>query len=213
MNVFLTVARWVSIFVWRQLAVRFVLEPLQAFRQLQGGTAVNVFLTVMSGVLIFVGGQLVVRFVLEPLQAFRQLLGEISVSILYYRLREGRLIQAESVLAREDADLADRERAETERDQVYKDIDEARDKLRRQSFELLGRAEMVPAYGFWAVLGCVPGQQKLVDASYRLTGLSNATGRAFGSAEMDKVRGIAGALRLRFVSARVGQPENVAKAP
>ena len=130
---------------------------------------VTFFLTVIgsvvSGVFIFLAGQVLLKFVLEPMQGFYHLKGKIADSLIYY------------------ADVyfhpghGDEDR--------LKDVKKA---LRRQASELLGRAQIIPLYSFWAFWGLLPCRQDLFKAHQNLTGLAGAVLGGPGASSHDNNR-------------------------
>lgn len=168
----------------------------------------KIALTVLSGIIVFVIGQIVVKFVIEPIHEQKKLIGEITGSILFYYNVGARMepYYYQQIKLLNDSDDPLKEIAIDRYKEILKKhwstSDEASKVLRQQASDLLGTANAIPFYRFWAFLRQVPKLEDILEASTQLTGMANSTHEE--TSFDPRVKEISRRLRLKPVAKKFG---------
>jgi len=113
--------------------------------------ALTASLTVAGGVVVYFLGHLFVSLFVEPIHRLRTLVGEVADSLVFY------------------ANLYSNPGHGRK-----KEMDEARETLRRQASQLRARAYSIPWYSLWSLMGILRKRAGIEEASGELIGLSNS---------------------------------------
>jgi hypothetical protein len=140
--------------------------------------ALKIALTALLGVAVFVVGQVIQRTFIEPIQELRRTIGRIAHALMFYANYVPLTPSAvgDAVVGK-SADQMGR----------------AKDDIRKLASELWSLPFIIPWYGLFHALGCVPSRASLEKASTNLRGWSNSLGGE--SAETHR-KEIAAALEL-----------------
>jgi len=114
----------------------------------------TVFWTVIAGALTYVVGQLVLKLVIEPVHEFRRTIGAVSHTLI----ERANVIANPGVLSEEVMSNTSHE-------------------LRKLSSQLHAHLYLIPKYGFFAGIFCLPSQPEVLEAASMLIGLSNSVHR------------------------------------
>jgi hypothetical protein len=123
----------------------------------------KIALTALFGIGVFVAGQLLQRIVVEPLQELRKTIGKIAHALTFY----ANFMHYQPSPFEGGGGVG----------KPPEQMEEASLEIRRLASDLRAISLVIPAYRVFALLRCVPSQDKIDVASSNLIGWSNSLGR------------------------------------
>lgn len=111
----------------------------------------TVFLTVLSGVITYVAGQIIIKLIIDPVQEMKNTIGQISHALIEH----ANVISNPGVPSQEV-------------------MHETSKHLRKLSSKLQSHLYLIPKYNMIAKVFLLPKQEKILEASSSLIGLSNS---------------------------------------